>query len=108
MQSESSQTDEITNANRIGHSLMEKLGQCNEMFAKLQEMTNNHVEKYTGIFPEYCNLKQRQKGNKISNRMCKQRHNNTHSGRNKAQLGAKTHQKRLTQTINRKPDKFTG
>ena len=29
---------------------MEKLGQCNEMFAKLQEMTNKHVEKYTGIF----------------------------------------------------------
>ena len=43
---------------------MEKLGQCNEMFAKLQEMTNKHIEKYTGLFPEYRNLTPREKGNK--------------------------------------------
>ena len=67
---------------------MEKLGQCNEMFAKLQEMTNKHVEKYTGIFPECRNLKQREKGNKISNRKRKQRRKSTHSRRNKAQLEA--------------------
>ena len=52
---------------------MEKLGQCNEMFAKLQETTNKHVEKYTGLFPEYRNLKLREKWNKRSNRMRKQR-----------------------------------
>ena len=55
-----------TIVNRIANSLMEKLGQCNEMFAKLQEMTNKHVEKYTVVFPEYCNLRPRGRGNKIS------------------------------------------
>ena len=47
------------------------------MFAKLQEMVSKHVEKYTGIFPESRNLKQREIGNKISNRMRKQRSKNT-------------------------------
>ena len=37
-------------------------------------MTNERDEKYTGLFPEYRNLKQRDKRNKISNRMRKQRH----------------------------------
>ena len=32
---------------------MKKLDQCNEMLAKLQEMTIKHVEKYTGLFPVY-------------------------------------------------------
>ena len=30
---------DTTNVNRIASSLMEKLGQCNEMFAKSQETT---------------------------------------------------------------------
>ena len=76
---------------------MEKLGQCNEMFAKLQEMTNKHVEKYTVLFPEYRNIKPREKGNKISNRMRKQRCKNTRNIRNKAQLEAnKKHIKNLS------------
>ena len=110
VQSESSQRADTTNVNRIANSLMEKLSQCNEMFPKLQEMTNKHVEKYTGLFPEYRNLKPREKGNKISNRMLKQRRKNTRSRRNKVQLEAnkKIHQKPLKQIINRKPDKFTG
>ena len=37
--------------------------------AKLQEKTNKHVEKYTGLFPVYRNLKQKKRGNEISNRM---------------------------------------
>ena len=49
------------------------------MFAKLQEMTNKHDEKYTALFPEYRNLEPREKGNKISNRMRKQRLKNTRS-----------------------------
>ena len=81
---------DTTNVNRIANSLMEKLGQCNEMFAKLQEMTNKHVEKYTVLYPEYCNLRPRERGNKISNRTHKQRCKNTHSRRNKAQLEANT------------------
>ena len=44
VQSESSLQADTTNVNRIANSLTEKLGQCNEMFAKLQEMTNKHVE----------------------------------------------------------------
>ena len=32
------------------------------MFAKLQEMTNEHVEKFTGLFPKYRNLKQKGEG----------------------------------------------
>ena len=71
VQSESSLTAETTNANRIANSLIEKLGQWNGMFAKLLEMTNKHVEKYPGLFPEYHNLKQWEKGNKISNRLHK-------------------------------------
>ena len=68
---------------------MEKLGQCNEMFAKLQEMTKKkHVENYTGLFPDYRNLKPRDKGNKISSRMRKQRRKNKRTRRNKAQLEA--------------------
>ena len=38
-----------SNVNKIANSLVEKLGQCNEMFAKLQEMTNKQVEKYTSL-----------------------------------------------------------
>lgn len=71
VQSESSLRAETTNANRMANSLIEKLGQCNGMFAKLLEMTNKHVEKYPGLFPEYHNLKQWEKGNKISNRLHK-------------------------------------
>ena len=72
---------------------MENHGQRNEMFAKLQEMTNKHVEKYTGLFSEYRNLKPRERGKKISNRMRKQRRK---SRRNKAQLEAsKKHIKNL-------------
>ena len=71
VQSESSLRAETTNANRIANSLIEKLGQCNGMFAKLLEMTNKHVKKYPGLFPEYHNLKQWEKGNKISNRFHK-------------------------------------
>ena len=89
MQSESSQRADTTNVNRIANSLMQKFNQCNEMFAKLQEMTNNHVEKYTGLFPECHNLKPRQKGNKISKKMCKQRHKTTCSRGNKPQIEAK-------------------
>ena len=63
VQSKSSLQADTTNVNRIGNSLMEKLSQCNEMFAKLQEMTNEQVEKYTGLFPEYRNIKPREKGN---------------------------------------------
>ena len=75
---------------------MENHGQSNEMFAKLQEITNKHVEKYTGLFPEYRNLKPRDRGNKISNRMRKQRRKNIRSRRNKAQLEAsKKHIKNL-------------
>ena len=44
VQSESSLQADLTNVNRIANSLVEKLGQCNEMFAKLQEMTNKHLE----------------------------------------------------------------
>ena len=88
-QSECSLQAYPTNVNRIANILMEKLGQCNEMFAKLQEMTNKHVEKYTGLFPEYRNLKPREKGNKISKSMCKQRRKNTRSTRNKAHLTKK-------------------
>ena len=67
------------------------------MFAKLQEMTNKHVEKYTRLFPEYRNIKPMEKGNKISNRMRKQRRNNTLNIRNKAQLEAnKKHIKNLS------------
>lgn len=64
--SESSLRAETTNANRIANSLMERLGQCNGMFAKLLEVTNNHVYKYTGLFPEYHKINQWEKGNKIS------------------------------------------
>ena len=74
-------------------------------------MTNKHVEKYTGLFPEFRNIKPREKGNKISNRMRKQRRKNTRIIRNKAQL-LETNQKHikkpLKQTINRKPNKFAG
>ena len=38
---------------------MEKLGQFNKMFAKLKEMTNKQVEKYSGLFTENLNFKQR-------------------------------------------------
>ena len=100
MLSETSQTAEATTVNWITNSVMEKLGQCNEMFAKLQEMTNKHVEKYTGIFPEYRNLKQREKGNKISNRKRKQRRKSTRSRRNKAQLEANKKQIKTSQTNN--------
>ena len=55
-------------------------------FGRVSE--NEHVEKFTGLFPEYRNLKQREKGNKTSNRKRKQRRKSTHSRRNKAQLEA--------------------
>jgi len=71
IQSEPSLRANTANVNRIANSLMEKLGQCNGMFAKLLEMTNKHVEKYTGVFPEYHKFKPREKGNKLSNRLCK-------------------------------------
>ena len=61
VQSEFSHRADTINVNRIANSSMEKLGQCNEIFAKLQETTNKHVEKYTGLFPEYRNLKLREK-----------------------------------------------
>lgn len=78
---------------------MEKFGQCNEMFGKLQEMTNKHVEKNTGLFPEY--RKPREKGNKISNRMRKQRRKNTRNISNKEQLEAnKIHIKNLSNEQN--------
>ena len=40
---------------------MEILGQFNKMFAKLLEMTNKQVEKYStiGLFTENLNFKQR-------------------------------------------------
>ena len=64
-------------------------------FGRVSE--NEHVEKFTGLFPEYRNLKQREKGNKMSNRMHKQRRKNTRSRRNKAQLEAnKIHIKNLS------------
>jgi len=65
VQSESSLRADTRNVNKIANSLIEKLGQCNERFAKLQEMTNKQVEKYTGLFPEYRNLKPREKGKNI-------------------------------------------
>jgi len=64
VQSESSLRADTRNVNKIANSLIEKLGQCNERFAKLQEMTNKQVEKYTGLFPDYRNLKPREKGKK--------------------------------------------
>ena len=70
------------------------------MFAKLQEMTNKHVEKYTRLFPEYRNIKPMEKGNKISNRMRKQRRNNTLNIRNKAQLEANKNTLKISQTNN--------
>ena len=66
-----------SNVNRIANNLMEKLGQCNEMFAKLQEMTNKQVEKYTGSLPEYRSFKQREKSKQMANKMRKQRLKNT-------------------------------
>jgi len=65
VQSESSLRADTRNVNKIANSLIEKLGQCNERFAKLQEMTNKQVEKYTGLFPDYRNLKPREKGKNI-------------------------------------------
>ena len=47
-----------------------------------------HVVKYTGLLPDYRNLKPRDKGNKISSRMHKQRRKNKRTRRNKAQLEA--------------------
>ena len=58
----SQNTVTMSNVNRIANGLMEKLGQCNEMFEKLQEMANKQVEKYTGLFTENHYLKQRYKG----------------------------------------------
>ena len=64
----SQNTVTTSNVNRIANRLMEKLGQSNEMFEKLQEMANKQVEKYTGLFTE--NNKQRYKGKQklISNK----------------------------------------
>ena len=62
---------------------MEKLGQCDEMFAKLQEITNKQVEKYTGSLPEYSSFKQREKGKQMANRMRKQRRKNTRTNKTK-------------------------
>ena len=50
VQSEFSHRADTTNVNRIANSLMEKLGQCNEMFTKLQETTNKHVENTLAYF----------------------------------------------------------
>ena len=88
---------QTSNVNRIANNLMEKLGQCNEMFAKLQEMTNKQVEKYTGSLPEYRSFKQREKGKQMANKMRKKRRKNTRTRRNKAQLEAnKKHIKNLS------------
>ena len=55
----SQNTVTTSNVNRIANGLMEKLGQRNEMFATMQEMTNKQVKKYTGLFTRNCYLKQR-------------------------------------------------
>ena len=74
MQSASSETIvQTSNVNTITSSHMEKLGQSNEMFANLQEMTNKQVEKYTGLLPEYRYFKQWGNRKEMANRMCKQR-----------------------------------
>ena len=87
----------MSNVDRIANNLMEKLGQCNEMFAKLQEMTNKQVEKYTGSLPEYRSFKRREKGKQMANRMRKQRRKNTCTKQNKARLEAnKKHIKNLS------------
>ena len=62
-----------------------RIGRCNSSLA-LQN--TSYVEKYTGLFPECRNIKPTEKGNKISNRMHKQRRKNTRNIRNKAQLEA--------------------
>ena len=64
---------------------------CSQNHRKPQ---NKHVEKFTGLFPEYRDLKPREGGKKVSNRMCKQKRKNTHRRRrrNKVQLeGNKKH-----------------
>lgn len=87
MYSAPSQRTVTGDVDKIADTLMEKLDQCNELFANLQEMTKKEkVEKYPSLFPEYCSLKQRRKVKQMSNRMAKQRRKNTPIRQNKAHL----------------------
>ena len=95
----SQNTVTTSNINRIANGLMEKLGQCNKMFEKLQEMANKQVEKYTGLFTENRNHKQRYEGKQILNKMCKQRQKNTCTRGNIPHLEANKKHKHLSNKI---------
>ena len=58
----SQNTVTASNVNRIANGLMEKLGQCNEMFENLQEWQIKRFQKYTGLLTENGNHKQRYEG----------------------------------------------
>ena len=54
---------------------------------------SKHVEKYTGLFPEYRDLKPREGKKKVSNRMCKQKHTQKKKKKMKKQSAIRGKQK---------------